>query len=70
MAKALKENNKMKKLTALFICCLAITVNSYGQEEAANNHGSYQVNPGDIISVFIWGEEGLSPRSSAITPVY
>ncbi|CAH0993301.1 hypothetical protein SIN8267_03449 [Sinobacterium norvegicum] len=50
----------MTKLLAVFIGSLAIVLSAYAQDESSGIYGDYEVNPGDILSVFIWGEEGLS----------
>ncbi|ROS06133.1 polysaccharide export outer membrane protein [Sinobacterium caligoides] len=47
-------------ISALLLCLLSITAYAEKNADDLSPSGDYHVNAGDVLSVFIWGEEALA----------
>ncbi len=56
MGQASIERLRMISKSAVFLLAVA---GSAAAQPSANGSGAYRVNPGDVLEIFVWGEERL-----------
>lgn len=64
---AVEKVKRRQWLPILALLCAPFFVQAQ-VDVAAENRGSYSINPGDVLSIFVWNEPTLSVEASLVRP--